>query len=169
MSDCPNHPDADHRCIMDGPHIKHGAWVDGKWVFWDSPPDPRRMRRRPSTTALIETANALEGRLDTPIERMSTTDGPDTSKAAAKKVRTGSQKHRLLVAYAAHPDGLTDEEAAEITGMLGQHGVCWWARSCDLRDEGRIADTGQTRPSPRTNEERMVCSITDLGREALFS
>lgn len=169
-ADCPTHPDG-HACSFTEPvgHKEHGYYDGQEWIFWVTPPvvSPKiGQRRKPSDEDITKKIEAIE---NTDPVRMAVAGAPETSHAAAKHaaIRSGSQKHRLLVAYAGNPKGLTDEEAAEITGMLGQHGCCWWARSCDLRDEGRISDTGQTRVSPRTQEERMVCVITEYGMASL--
>lgn len=52
--------------------------------------------------------------------------------------RAGTQKAKLLDAYQqAYPDGLTDEEAAERSGVNMRS--CWWRRCTELREDGTIA------------------------------
>jgi hypothetical protein len=120
----------------------------------------------PSVLAMIcrMAANEIENlRSAQALPRM--TD-PATSRKAAEniKVRSGSQRHTLLVAYGDH-GSLTDEEAGEITG-LRRPGVCYWKRCSELRAAGYIEPTGQTRLSS-VGEAQMVCRLTDLGREVL--
>jgi hypothetical protein len=89
---------------------------------------------------------------------------PVTSKAAARGVayRAGSQKARLLAAYAAHPEGLTDEEAAGLAGLLH---TGFWKRCADLRNDGVIAPVVTpayvlvTRAAS-SGEQVMVCRMT---------
>lgn len=103
-----------------------------------------------------------------PLVMVRASDGATSHRAAqAAAPRTGSQKHRLLIAYkvaAAH--GLTDEEAAEITGLAGLRSCCWWKRCSELRQAGLIADSSRTRQS-LAGEQRMVCVITAAGRDVL--
>ena len=91
---------------------------------------------------------------------------PDTSRRGAQSalVRAGSQAARLLQVYAAQitRHDLTDDEAADLAGLLSKPGCCWWHRCSDLRDRGLIAPTG-IRTSAHTGEERMTCKITDAG------
>jgi hypothetical protein len=120
----------------------------------------------PSVLAMIcrMAANEIENlRAAQALPRM--TD-PATSRKAAEniKVRSGSQRHTLLVAYGDH-GSLTDEEAGEITG-LRRPGVCYWKRCSELRAAGYIEPTGQTRLSS-VGEAQMVCRLTDLGRGVL--
>lgn len=90
---------------------------------------------------------------------------PPTSVAAGRSVRlrAGSQKAVLLLAYAAASGGLTDDEAAEAAGLLQKPGACWWHRCSDLRSAGLVAPTGEHRMG-RAGELRMVCAITGDGR-----
>ncbi len=70
---------------------------------------------------------------------------PITSHMAAYDVqeRALTQKDRLLAAFAAHPEGLTDEEAATIAGLPIRS--CWWKRCSELREAGLIEHTEQMR------------------------
>jgi hypothetical protein len=98
---------------------------------------------------------------------------PATSHDAARSVtvRAGSQKARLLSAYAAafhalvighRTDmALTDDEAAVMAGLTRS---CFWKRCGELREDGLIMDTGRTRLGPLHGEHRMACAITDAGR-----
>lgn len=75
---------------------------------------------------------------DTDPHTIARASDPATSKAAAHAVayRTGTHKANLLAAYAAaYPDGLTDEEAATIAGLVT---TGYWKRCSDLRNDGRI-------------------------------
>lgn len=98
----------------------------------------------------------------------SRTTDPETSHAAAREVRVkaGTQRARLLKAFADHgiqwPQvGLTDEEA-----MMNAEGV-WhtseYSKRCsELREGGYIKPTGQTRVGS-AGVERIVSKVTDKG------
>lgn len=163
--------DEGRACERKGKHTLHRAPTEWSFVTWGEPDPvirPSKKKKRGHTNA--EMVQVIHGvlRLDeTPSVNLSRTDDPSTSASSAKSVRTGSQKSLLLVEYSGATDGLTDEEAAEMAGLIDRPGCCWWHRSSDLRDEGKIVDTGEIRISPRTGEERMVCIITEEGRQAL--
>jgi hypothetical protein len=59
------------------------------------------------------------------------TDPQTSQDAAVMPFRRTSQRYRLLEAYMAHPDGLTDEQAAVHAGILTG---CPWKRSSELRE-----------------------------------
>ena len=88
-------------------------------------------------------------------------DDWDTSVAGAAAVayRAGTQKARLLAAYRNHPRGLTDEEAAREVGLQL---TCYWKRCGELRQDGMIEPTGETRPG-EAHVARIVCAITEAG------
>lgn len=93
---------------------------------------------------------------------------PHTSHAGAKDVapRSGSQKAKLLEAYANHPDGLTDEEAGVLSGLANNHGCGYWKRCSDLEREGLIQRTLFTRPAS-TGNQQIVRAITETGRKVV--
>lgn len=105
---------------------------------------------------------------DTPVKKMYRREGPETSREAAKiaKLRSGSQMHRLLTVYATHEAGLTDEEAATLTGLIENPSCCWWKRCSDLRTEEYIEETGDTRVG-RSGAKRIVCRVTEAGIMAI--
>lgn len=75
-----------------------------------------------------------------------------------------SQTARLLDVYCLYD--VTDEEAVELlvgTPTLADEGLR--RRASDLRALGWIAPNGETRPN-RSGRQRMVCAITDAGRDA---
>lgn len=89
-----------------------------------------------------------------------TTD-PVTSRQGAAHIRlkVGSQLAQLLEVYA-HPsaaDGLTDDEAGNLTQIVG-----YWKRCSDLRTRGFIEPTGATR-NGRAGTPQRVCKISDHG------
>lgn len=87
---------------------------------------------------------------------------PATSKAGAESVkyRAGSQKAKLLKVFAGGLP-LTDEQAAEVAGLLGSE----FAKRCgELREDGMIALTGETRLG-RAGVSRIVSQITERGLE----
>ncbi len=89
---------------------------------------------------------------------------PPTAKDAARLVRPGSARRRLLEAHLRHPDGLTDEEAAEKAG-LSLHSE-YATRCSELMRAGLIADTPLAR-SGGSGMARTVRRITPLGEEVL--
>ena len=96
---------------------------------------------------------------------------PATSHAAAqsraRRVRAGSQRAVLLTAYADAGDyGLTNEGAGIITGLADRHGCCYWKRCDELRKDGYIRWTEDTRTS-RAGEAQGVSVITHAGLHAL--
>lgn len=162
---CPTHPELGYDCTMDGRHLDHAALVDGEWVFWQSPAPERpstMTRRGKSLGEILDIARNLES---DPL-KLARSDDPSTSRAAAVKLKTGSQKYMLLEQFIEHPDGLTDEEAATYTGLIERRGCCWWHRCSDLRQDGLIIDTGRTRPGA-SGDERMVCVATQEGVDLL--
>jgi hypothetical protein len=85
-----------------------------------------------------------------------------TSRAGADSVayRAGSQKARLLAEYrGAGPEGLSDEEAAKAAGLLAS---CYWKRCGELRADGMIVATGETRTGA-AGVSRIVSRVTILG------
>ena len=83
---------------------------------------------------------------------------PDTSRNAVP--RRGSQAMTILALYD-NIGGLTDEQAVEISGLVGG-----WKRCSDLRRLGFITDTGDRRKT-LGGCQAMVCRITPAGIEAL--
>lgn len=163
---CPEHPDG-YVCERTDKHTLHRCKTEWSFVTWGEPDPVRKPRKKGKKGHTnIEMLEVIHRAMGTDPKKLSRRDDPDTSKEAAKSLRTGSQKHALLVQYALAPDGLTDDEAADRAGLLAKPGCCWWHRSSDLRDDGYIEDIG-VRVSPLTGEDRMVCRITDRGREAL--
>jgi hypothetical protein len=97
-----------------------------------------------------------------------TTD-PATSHKAARAVviRAGSQRARLLAAYADAGDyGLTNDGAGVVTGLAEAPGCCYWKRCGELLADGFIRATDETRTS-RAGESQRVCIITRAGLTAL--
>ena len=101
-------------------------------------------------------------------KRVRRTD-PATSAEGAKavSVRAGSQKAKLLRAYAeADTDGvaLTDEDAAARAELPVRS--CFWKRCGELREAGLIEFTGETRMAS-AGVNRNLSRITEAGRAAL--
>jgi hypothetical protein len=82
-------------------------------------------------------------------------------------MRSTSQKALLLRQYA-DGDWFTDDEAANLAGLLAKPGCCWWHRCSDLRADGLIETVG-TAVSPLTGETRIICQITQAGLNVLES
>lgn len=88
-----------------------------------------------------------------------------TSIEGAEKVteRAPNQRKYLLAAYwYADEKGLTDEEAAENSGLLD---CCYWKRCGELRADGYIEFTDRVRPGA-AGTNRKVSVITVRGRYA---
>lgn len=85
---------------------------------------------------------------------------PDTSHAAARSVRlrSGTQKARLLLAYL-HHGLLTDADAGRIVGLREAHKRC-----ADLRNDGLVQRTDTVRDED-TGEQVMRCGLTQEGIE----
>ena len=83
----------------------------------------------------------------------------------AEVVSTGrakSQRDRLMMAWMeAHPDGLTDAEAAVATNL---DRAAYWNRCHELREHGIIQFTNDQRPSPITDKMGLVSVLTPAGR-----
>jgi hypothetical protein len=84
--------------------------------------------------------------------------------SASVRIRAGTQKAALLEAYAAHPDGLTDEQAGKASGLADRPHCCYWKRCSELRESGLIAVTDQVRTGS-AGEKQRVCVITEAGRD----
>lgn len=89
---------------------------------------------------------------------MSRKRDPYTSKLAGEHAaaRANTFQDRLLSAYQAYPEGLTDEEAGRISGL---ENTGYWKRCSDLRRKRLIEPTGTFRVSPNTGEPQRVCRI----------
>ena len=88
---------------------------------------------------------------------------PQTSKAGAEsvKVTAKSQAAKLLMAHYRHPDGLTDEEAADIAGLNPRSE--YRTRCSTLRNMGLLDDTLFTRQSSM-GRQNIVRIITPAGK-----
>lgn len=108
--------------------------------------------RRPETAGLPM--------FDGPVAR---SNDPETSHAAGEAVRqsSGTIRHALLLAYAAHPAGLTDEEAGDIVNRDGA-----WKRCSDLRRDGYVTPLVTLRKGSSGHAMR-VCAITEKGRREI--
>lgn len=74
--------------------------------------------------------------------------------------RSTSARHRLIEAHYAHPNGLTDEEAAKIAGLdpTSEYST----RCSELKRDGILEDTPRTRPGA-TGLQRTVRQLTAAG------
>jgi hypothetical protein len=91
---------------------------------------------------------------------------PETSTEGAASVqgRTPTQKMLLLNAYYANPEGLTDEEAGIITGLINKPKCSYWKRCSELEAEGYLMRTLFTRQG-MTGCHMLVRTITEAGRK----
>lgn len=95
--------------------------------------------------------------------------GTSHNAATAIKVKAGTQRAKLLLAFRDAPTtrlqgDLTDEEAME--DAEGVSPVSEYAKRCsELRDAGLIEPTGETRKGA-SGVDRIVSVITDAGRTA---
>lgn len=94
---------------------------------------------------------------------------PWTSHAAGEKAARRAPSHRvqLLAAYYRSQDhGLTDEEAAQVTGLDERPNCAWWKRCSELRQLGLIEENKHsTGRMGKGGALRMVCYITPKGIE----
>lgn len=106
----------------------------------------------------------MQQELFTAVETMHRNPDHATSIEGAHDVlfRAGTQKTKLLAAYAIYFE-MTDEEAATQADLLRS---TYWKRCGELRDLGLIEDTGKTRAG-HAGVQRMVCRITDKGHIVL--
>lgn len=123
-----------------------------------------------SMTNRLEQALAEQGYYIAPIQPA--TDHPTACRTDPRtsngeitySMRAGSQRHRLLEAYAEWYS-LTDEEAmerAEGVSPLSEYAT----RCSEMRNAGWIEDTGEDRKGG-SGTPRIVCRITDAGRAQL--
>lgn len=92
--------------------------------------------------------------------RVRSTD-PATSKAAARVVKAGTQRARVLLALANASDGLNGYEAAVRTGISRVHAAT--TRCEELEALGFARRTGATRPTD-TGCMALVFAISEAGR-----
>lgn len=89
---------------------------------------------------------------------------PWTAQEAARLVRPGSQRRLLLEAHRDHPQGMTDEEAAEAAGIsLASE---YATRCSELKAARLLVDTGKSREGA-AGMQRMIRKITGHGIVAL--
>ena len=109
--------------------------------------------------------DSLCDRCSVVVKKMHRRTDPPTSEAGAKVVllRAGTQRHRLLTAYA---DGseLTADEAMRKSGVSERS--CYWKRISELREGGFIETTGEERAA-ESGAVQMVCRITVKGQDAI--
>ena len=83
-----------------------------------------------------------------------------TSQEAAKLVRPGSTRRKLLRAHSMRPGGLTDEEAAIVAGLRLSSEYA--TRCSELKRAFLLRDTSITREG-RSGAKRVVRQITEFG------
>jgi hypothetical protein len=94
---------------------------------------------------------------------------PATSRRGAKDVlpRRDSQQGQLLRVYGTHRiNGLTDEQAGDLSGLAQKPKCCYWKRCSELRQKGLIEDTGNEAMSS-AGSPMMICRLTVKGAELL--
>lgn len=93
--------------------------------------------------------------------------GPETSRRAARNVRSGALKHRILIALrSAGSQGATDYELWRECDPNGRpHSAA--TRRKELEDQGFVRRTALTRPTDTPGNEGIVHELTDLGRGVL--
>ncbi len=70
---------------------------------------------------------------------------PDTSHEAARAAQGMAERHKVIICAALFWRGLTSQEISDIC-ELDYHPVA--RRMSDLREDGKVMATGETRPSP---------------------
>jgi len=105
----------------------------------------------------------------TPITSLVRATDPATSHASAVSVqgRTPTQKMLLLNAYFNNPEGLTDEEAGIITGLINKPKCSYWKRCSELEADGFLIRTLFTRPG-MTGCHMVIRAITEAGRREVL-
>jgi hypothetical protein len=103
----------------------------------------------------------MEDQLTFDEHKLARRDDPDTSKAAAQRIKAGSMRGKLLDAFTVAP--WTAEEAADWCGFTASDGA--WKRVSDLLNLGLLYDTGLRRTS-RSGREQRVLSLTVKGLQA---
>jgi hypothetical protein len=91
---------------------------------------------------------------------------PATSAMGAEDVKPRKRSQAMLLLAEYLHGGLTDEEAGIATGLASKPKCCYWKRCSELRANGLIVPTGETRPSS-AGSAMQVCEITEEGKEAL--
>ena len=94
---------------------------------------------------------------------------PATSRKGAQDVlpRRDSQQGQLLRVYGTHRiNGLTDEQAGELSGLAQKPKCCYWKRCSELRQKGLIEDTGNEAMSS-AGSPMMICRLTAKGAQLL--
>ena len=86
---------------------------------------------------------------------------PETSKDAARTVKAGTQRSRVLCALAASPNGLNGWEASVAAQIRRPHAAT--TRLEELEDLGFAERTSSTRPTD-TGCQALVWKITSEGR-----
>ena len=86
---------------------------------------------------------------------------PETSKAAARTVKAGTQRARVLLALCSARDGLNGYEAAKACGISRVHGAT--TRLGELEALGFAYRTGQTRETD-TRCQALVFFATESGK-----
>lgn len=140
----------DHRTVGE-----HRAWCHdcGEWCYPGTPCVrceivSLRLSTCPPKTRTNDYATSVEG-------------------AVQVEGRAPNQRWRLLHEYFRDDEyngnGLTDEQAAEYAGLLAS---CYWKRCGELRADGLIEFTGDTRPGA-AGTSRNISRITERGWTAL--
>lgn len=94
--------------------------------------------------------------------RVRSTD-PETSKAAARTVKAGTQRARILTALVDASNGLNGWEAAVRCGIFRVHGAT--TRLEELEELGMVRRDGSTRPTD-SGKQALIFYATDAGRTA---
>lgn len=100
-----------------------------------------------------------------PARELARSDDPETSHAAARTLsgKAGTMRRTLLEAFDRRGP-MTPEEVSLVAGYGAADGA--WKRVSDLKTNGLIEPTGETRPGSQ-GREQAVLAITTLGRSAL--
>jgi len=100
-------------------------------------------------------------------EGMARLTDPETSWAAAADALQNADTNRAIAlrALRAHPDGLTDFELADMTG-IAQTSI--GKRRGELRDQGLVEYAGIKRPAPSGSMSRVWKAVTAPATAQLF-
>ena len=91
---------------------------------------------------------------------------PATSVQGARDVKPRRVSQAMLLLSMYEYADLTDEQAGNLSGLAQRPKCCYWKRCSELRAQGLIAPTGETRISS-AGSAMQVCAITPEGKKAL--
>lgn len=152
------------KCRLYGIHVDHVGKFEGELLTW-----PNRLFRPPSSKA-----PSLEVLASQIPPKMSSIPLPDPhgllSKTPVKGLRdrpvvmSGTQRAKILTAFATHPDGLTAEEAGDLAGVDHRSGP--WNRCSEMVRWQWLVPTKKTRQTVRGANAQVYAITAEGARQA---